>query len=101
VIYAVMQKVKPAATRFLICIENKGYRVSLEKRKIYVALPDTMAFKHGQVRVIDESGERVKIRVRPCVNASENNFLLGHPKRQSDTVGIGDTDCMKAFPVLH
>ncbi len=52
-----MQTQKRAAARFLICVENKGYRVSLEKRKIYVALPDAMALKHGQVRVIDESGE--------------------------------------------
>ncbi len=52
-----MQKLKRAVYRFLICVENKGYTVSLEKRKIYVALPDAMAFKHGHVRVIDESGE--------------------------------------------
>jgi len=52
-----MRKLKRAASRFLICMENKGYTVSLEKRKIYVALPDAMALKHGQVRVIDESGE--------------------------------------------
>jgi hypothetical protein len=37
-------------------LDNKGYSVSLEKRKIYVALPDARALKHGQVRVIDESG---------------------------------------------
>jgi hypothetical protein len=52
-----MPKLKRAAFRFLICVENKGYTVSLEKRKIYVAIPDAMAFKHGQVRVIDESRE--------------------------------------------
>lgn len=38
-------------------MNNKGYTVSLEKRKIYLASPDTDALKHGQVRVIDESGE--------------------------------------------
>jgi len=52
-----MPKLKRAASRFLICVDNKGYAVSLEKRKIYVALPDATALKHGQVRVIDESGE--------------------------------------------
>jgi len=30
---------------------------SLEQNKIYVALPDEEAEQHGQVRVIDESGE--------------------------------------------
>ncbi len=34
-----MQKLKRAASRFLICVKNKGYAVSLEKRKIYVAFP--------------------------------------------------------------
>jgi len=52
-----MRKPKRAAPRFLICADNKGYTVSLEKRKIYVALPDATALKHGQVRVIDESGK--------------------------------------------
>lgn len=52
-----MHKLTPATSRLLICVENEGYLVSLEKRKIYVALPDATALKHGQVRVIDESGE--------------------------------------------
>lgn len=52
-----MQKTKRTGSRFLICVENEGYVVSLEKRKIYVALSDAAALKHGQVRVIDESGE--------------------------------------------
>ena len=52
-----MKKLKRTLARFLICVDNKGYTVSLEKRKIYLALPDTHALKHGQVRVIDESGE--------------------------------------------
>jgi hypothetical protein len=29
----------------------------LERRKIYQVLPDADAAKHGQLRVIDESGE--------------------------------------------
>ena len=52
-----MPKLKSAASRFVIRVENKGYVVSLEKRKIYIARPDAIALKHGQVRVIDESGE--------------------------------------------
>jgi hypothetical protein len=38
-------------------VKNKGYAVSLELRKLYVALPDAQAAKHRQLRVIDESGE--------------------------------------------
>lgn len=52
-----MRKVNRASARLLICLDNKGYTVSLEKRKVYLALPDATALKHGQVRVIDESGE--------------------------------------------
>jgi hypothetical protein len=53
----VMSKSKRAASQFLICVENKGYEVSLEKRKVYVAHPDAKALKHGQIRVVDETGE--------------------------------------------
>ena len=43
--------------QFVVCLKNKGYEVSLERRKIYQVLPDPDAAKHKQVRVIDESGE--------------------------------------------
>jgi hypothetical protein len=41
----------------VICILNTGYKVSLEARKVYEVLRDSAAAKHGQLRVIDESGE--------------------------------------------
>ena len=46
-----------AAKRLVICLENSGYEASLERRKIYIALPDARAEKVGQIRIIDESGE--------------------------------------------
>jgi len=52
-----MVKIVASARQFVICVKNEGYTVSLEKRKIYIALPDPVAEKHGQIRVIDESGE--------------------------------------------
>jgi len=52
-----MRNPKTSSARLLICVENKRYRASLEKRKIYVSLPDPLAAKHDQVRVIDESGD--------------------------------------------
>lgn len=52
-----MPKTKLATSRLLICVENKGYKASLEQRKVYVSIPDSGALKHGQVRVVDESGE--------------------------------------------
>ena len=43
--------------QFVVCLKNKGYDVSLERRKIYRTLPDPRAAKHGLIRVVDESGE--------------------------------------------
>lgn len=48
---------KTAHRRLVLCLRNQGYAVSLERRKIYVALPDREAEQHGHVRVVDESGE--------------------------------------------
>ncbi len=43
--------------RFVICVRNAGYEVSLELRKVYKVLPDTFAGRHHLVRIVDESGE--------------------------------------------
>ncbi len=42
---------------FMICVDNRGYESSLEKRKLYEILTDKTAEKHHQLRVVDESGE--------------------------------------------
>jgi hypothetical protein len=44
-------------TRLVVCIDNTGYPASLEPRKLYQVLPDAEAKAHGQLRVVDESGE--------------------------------------------
>ena len=46
-----------AAKRLFICLDNTDYEVSLERRKIYVAVPDGKAERLGHLRIIDESGE--------------------------------------------
>jgi hypothetical protein len=38
-------------------VKNEDYPASLELRKIYTAMPDRTAGKHGMMRIIDESGE--------------------------------------------
>jgi hypothetical protein len=48
---------KTQAKQLVVCVENDGYAVSLEKRKIYVALRDAAADKHNMLRIVDESGE--------------------------------------------
>jgi hypothetical protein len=50
-------KTENAQAEFVVCIDNEGYRASLELRKIYRILPDEMAAKHSLMRVMDESGE--------------------------------------------
>lgn len=42
---------------FAVCVDNHGYEVSLELRKLYEVLADADAEKHSQLRVVDESGE--------------------------------------------
>ncbi|MCL0062342.1 hypothetical protein M1N62_05210 [Thermodesulfovibrionales bacterium] len=42
---------------FMLCIDNRDYEASLEIRKVYEVLSDTVAETHHQIRVIDESGE--------------------------------------------
>jgi hypothetical protein len=48
---------KTRAKQLVVCVENEGYAVSLEKRKIYVAFRDAAADKHKMLRIVDESGE--------------------------------------------
>jgi len=45
------------APEFVVCINNDGYAMSLELRKVYRVLPDESAASEGDVRVVDESGE--------------------------------------------
>jgi hypothetical protein len=48
---------KAAPQQLVVCVKNDGYPASLEKRKIYVAIRDPTAEKHGLLRIIDESGD--------------------------------------------
>ncbi len=48
---------RPTKLRYVICIQNEGYSVSLEKLKIYRVLPDRQASAHQLLRVVDESNE--------------------------------------------
>ncbi len=44
-------------TSYVVCVENSGYPVSLQLRKIYLRLADSKAEEDGLIRVVDESGE--------------------------------------------
>jgi hypothetical protein len=40
-----------------MCIDNEGHLASLEKYKVYRIIPDKDAERHGDLRIVDESGE--------------------------------------------
>jgi hypothetical protein len=42
---------------FVLCVENEGFEVSLEKRKVYLRLGGEPDGDDQLIRVIDESGE--------------------------------------------
>ena len=48
---------KSQARHLVVCVNNKGYLASLEKRKIYFALRDADAERHDLLRIVDESGD--------------------------------------------
>ena len=52
-----MKKKTTKASHFAVCINNEGYKASLEIGKLYRVIPDEEAASHGYVRVFDESGE--------------------------------------------
>ena len=48
---------KRQSKQYALCLSNRGYMTSLDKRKIYEIVPDLEAARQDMVRVIDESGE--------------------------------------------
>ena len=52
-----MSKKNQTGPRFVVCLDNEGYKASLEVGKLYRLIPDEKAAAHGYVRVVDESGE--------------------------------------------
>jgi hypothetical protein len=52
-----MVRRKSSSSNFAVCLNNDGYKASLEVGKLYRVVPDKEADTHGLIRVIDESGE--------------------------------------------
>ncbi|HEU4596746.1 MAG TPA: hypothetical protein VFS10_16530 [Pyrinomonadaceae bacterium] len=48
---------KDQSPQLAVCIDNTGYEMSLERRKVYPVLPDESAAQQDYVRVVDETGE--------------------------------------------
>jgi hypothetical protein len=43
--------------QFAVCLNNEGYKASLEVGKLYRVVPDREADTNGLIRIVDESGE--------------------------------------------
>jgi len=52
-----MKKQSFAEDHFVLCVNNEGYKASLEVGKLYRVIADEQAAAHGYMRVVDESGE--------------------------------------------
>ena len=52
-----MKNESEQANHFVICLNNEGYKASLEVGKLYQMIPDEEAAREGYMRVVDESGE--------------------------------------------
>ena len=52
-----MKRATKSQVRFAVCIDNGGYKASLEIGKLYRVIPDHEAETHGYLRIVDESGE--------------------------------------------
>lgn len=52
-----MKKAKNQTGHFAVCLNNEGYKASLEVGKLYRVIPDKEAEANGLIRVVDESGE--------------------------------------------
>jgi hypothetical protein len=42
---------------FVVCVDNRGHALSLERKRVYRCKSDDAAASRGLLRVIDESGE--------------------------------------------
>jgi hypothetical protein len=70
---------KLRGTYFLLCLEDGGYPVALEARKVYRAIADVDAESHGLVRVVDESDEDFLFPTALFVSITETTIDLGGP----------------------
>lgn len=64
---------------FAICLNNEGYRASLEVGKIYQVIRDREAESNGLIRVVDESGEDYAF-------SAERFYPIDLPKRVEEVL---------------
>ena len=74
-----MRKKAKQEKHFAVCINNEGYKASLEVGKLYRVIPDEEAASHGYIRIIDESGEDYGY-------SADRFFLLEVPQALADAL---------------
>jgi len=52
-----MSSAKRTQGTYVLCVRNDGFTASLDTRKVYRAVADSVAEARGMTRVVDESGE--------------------------------------------
>jgi len=52
-----MKRAEKQSAHFVVCLNNEGYKASLEVGKLYRFIPDKEAEAEGLIRVVDESGD--------------------------------------------
>ena len=52
-----MKREEKRSAHFVVCLNNEGYKASLEVGKLYRFIADKEAEAEGLIRVVDESGE--------------------------------------------
>ncbi len=52
-----MKRAEKRSAHFVVCLNNEGYKASLEVGKLYRFIPDKEAEAEGLIRVVDESGD--------------------------------------------
>jgi hypothetical protein len=52
-----MKTEQAPSNQFAVCLNNEGYKASLEVGKIYRVIVDEEGSANGLIRIIDESGE--------------------------------------------
>lgn len=72
-------------------MDNSGYEVSLERRKIYVPLPNTTAEKLGQLQIVDESGEDYLYQ-KNALSRSRCRSRFAEPSSPARLTSAGEVD---------
>ncbi len=52
-----MKNPQKHSSHFVLCLNNDGYKASLDVGKLYRFIPDPEAEAEGLIRVVDESGD--------------------------------------------